>query len=233
MSNYRRYDNERGSSGFSLPLRLFSIVTGDQLPDHPSRNRSLEEQVKRMREAHLLKERELQRVAQTHLLIAKELEAKLAEKAAELEESKRVHCMYDDVSEIVIHNLVDNINTRTQELAQRTAVRWFKGLSKASSRAKASGEAGKAEVVKIEGLLGIQLSNALHLTTAQGQIHRSAPMFLQFAWQASIVATVAKILSSFSSGLPSSGYGQPRGKVFRRVAEGVMSGGKQRLSGWP
>lgn len=206
------------------------MILGRKLP---SRTQILENRVKWMGEAHLLREKEMQGMAQTHLLTKNELEAKLAEKEAELEELKGVLCMYDDCSEIVIHNLVDNINTRTQELAQRTAVRWFKGLSKASVCAQAFREAGKAEVAKMEGLLGIQLSNALRLTMEQEQIHRSAPMFLQFAWQASIIATVAKILSSSSAGLASSGYGQPSGKVSRKFAKGVMSRGKQRLSDWP
>lgn len=183
----------------------------DQPADLASKNRTLEEEVKRMREDHSLKERGLQ--------------AKLEEKEAELEELKNVLRMYDDCSEVDIQKMVDNINRRIVELAESTAFEWYGDLSRASSPAETSAEVDKAEVDKIESLIGFQLLNALRDSTPGDQF---GPVFLQFAWRASITATGKKILSSFSAGLASSGYGPPGDEVFRKVADEVMSGGKQR-----
>ncbi|KIO27485.1 hypothetical protein M407DRAFT_232745 [Tulasnella calospora MUT 4182] len=216
----RYQDRPYEQNDFRFPISLsfklpWPFGTGDQLAELQSKHQELEDQVKRMREAHWLKEKELrERLG--------EKERRLNERETELEELKNTLCMYDDCSEADIMKAADNINTKIQDLTCNTAIPWLKAVSGTSNSAGNGGEVGDVEMDDIKGLIGIPLVKAL--MSAGRQV---ATTLLPLAWQACMLATVAKIISSFSASLASSGKEQTGDAVLRTIANEVMMGEAQ------
>lgn len=163
-------------------------------------------------------------LAKTLSLKEKEHREELAEKEGELAELKRTLCMYDECSEVDIGNMVDGINTRIQSLARNLAVKWIKEASRASDGGEDVIIAGEAEVERLKGVIGVQLVNALN--DASPRRTKFTTIFLQLAWQASIIAVVNKILSSFSVALASSAEGVAIEQALRAVSGAVRGGGE-------
>ncbi|KAG9009249.1 hypothetical protein FRB90_008493 [Tulasnella sp. 427] len=146
-------------------------------------NRELQAQIQELRDSLSLKEREYR--------------DQMSAKESELEELKKALCMYDECSEVDVRNIVDGINTRIQSLARNLAVRWTKEASKGLTGAETREAAGGAEVQRLREVIGTQLVTTLS-DSSLGRSQFSA-LFLQLAWQASLVAVVHRILSSFSA----------------------------------
>lgn len=210
----RQFDQEKANSGFHVGLPWgyrVSIGPGDETAELQSKNQQMEDHIK----AQWRKEQEL-------LTRLEERERRLQEKEAELEELKNTLCMYNDCSEADIQRMVDSINTKVQNLACNTAIPWLNTVSRISDSAKDDGEVSEVEMDNIKRLIGIQLVNAL---SGESQF---ADTLLPLAWQASILATVAKIISSFSATLATSSEERAGDAVLKTIADGVMMRGEQR-----
>lgn len=199
-------------SGFGIWEFLTSIGAGDETAEPQSKYWQLEDQIK----AQSLKEAEL-------LARLDENKRKLKERETELEELKKTLCMYDDFSEADIQRTVNSINTKVQDLARNTAISWLDTVSSVSGSVEDGGEVNEVEIVDIKGLIGNQLVDAL----SGGSDSKFADALLQAAWQASILATVAKIISSFSASLTTFDEWQVGHEILKTIADEVMMGGKQ------
>ncbi|KAG8902707.1 hypothetical protein FRC01_009499, partial [Tulasnella sp. 417] len=187
-----------------------SFGSGDQLAELQRKNEELE-----------LKETELRARLEEKDNQLQERETELNELKKTLsmyDELKKTLCMYDDCSETDLRRMVDSINTRIADVACTTAIHWLRDVSKTSENTRHSGKVSEAEMGDIERLIGIQVVNLL---SDGGEV---AAMLLPLAWQASIIATVAKILSSFSAPLAISREWQAGDVLLRKIADDVMMG---------
>lgn len=186
---------------------------GDQLAELERKNQELELKEKDLRAR--LEEKE-------HQLHERETEVQELKKTLEIHgEMKETLCMYDDCSEVDMRKMVDSVNTRIQDVACSTAILWLRNLPKDSDSVGDGEEASEAEVNDLKELIG---PHVVDLLSEGGEI---AATLLPLAWQASIIATVAKILSSFSASLVISRESQAGDELLRKIANEVMMGGKQ------
>ncbi|KAG8937834.1 hypothetical protein FRC00_000358 [Tulasnella sp. 408] len=140
----------------------------------------------------------------------------LREKETELGELKRTLRMYDESSERDLQTKVDEINAKIQA-TEGTAMRWTKASSSSPVVAANDGEVGDAGDDNVERVIGGLLFHALRDS-------KVATPCLMVAWQACIVATVEKILCSFSATLAISEEGQLSDAVLKRISDEVMAG---------
>ncbi|KAG8929280.1 hypothetical protein FRC00_001497 [Tulasnella sp. 408] len=213
--SHRQLDHGQSDFGFSISIPFsfklpWPFGSGNQLSDLQVKNQQLEAQVERM----LWKEKDLRETL-------KEKSRRLQERESELEELKMTLCMYNDCSEAEIQSRADSINDKIQELACNTAIPWIDAISMTSDSAGDGGEVTEAEMNNIRGFIGIQLVNALSVGNG------SATTLLPLAWQASILDTVAKVISCFSASLAVSSEERAGDAVLRRVAKEVMIGESQ------
>ncbi|KAG8922379.1 hypothetical protein FRC00_007506 [Tulasnella sp. 408] len=151
-----------------------------------------------------------------------EKRAQLEQREVELAEMKKTLCMYDDCSEAEITNTVDAINTKIQSFSRSVAGRWVKDASKPSDGAGDQTPATKEEAAYLSRIIGVNLVDALN-GSAPGQT-KYAALFLQVAWRACIVATVTKILSSFSAPLAGTAEGLQIDATLRRISDKIIDG---------
>ncbi|KAG8937828.1 hypothetical protein FRC00_000352 [Tulasnella sp. 408] len=154
-------------------------------------NRELRQEVMLLRQSLAEKDKEMRQV-----VLGK------AEKESELLEMKTTLRMYDECPAAEILTTLNSINSRIKSLAQNTAQRWMRGGSKAPGSERSLSD---SEVEGGRRVIGTQLVDAL--TSSSTEPNSSVSILLPLAWQASIVAVVAKILSSFAAGLPTSPEG--------------------------
>ncbi|KIO22621.1 hypothetical protein M407DRAFT_216245 [Tulasnella calospora MUT 4182] len=202
---------------------------GEQISPMERHNRELQSQVEHLTRTLNSREKDIRGLESRVEHFSRTLSSKekahreeLAEKDSELAELKKTLCMYDECSEVEIGNMVDGINTRIQSLARHLAVRSVKGASKASDRGENETMVSAAHVERLRGVIGVPLLNALD-GASLGQTTFTA-MFLQLAWQASIVDVVQKIISCFSASLARSQDGSQIESALWSVAEAVREG---------
>ncbi|KAG8996768.1 hypothetical protein FRB90_012642 [Tulasnella sp. 427] len=149
-----------------------------------------------------------------------ELEQKdiqLKEKDVELEDLKKTLCMYDACAEADIIQKVDTINTTTSKFLRDTARSWVKSASKVAEELVVVPD---DDLRHLKEVIGAKLFEAL--LVARLERTTSAYNILQFAWQASIVAVVTKVLGSFSAGLAASPEGSAIDKTLQVISVEVM-----------
>lgn len=170
-------------------------------------------------------ENRVEHLAKTLSSREKDFREELAEKDGELAELKKTLCMYDECSEVDIGNMIDGINTRIQSLARNLALRWVKEASKAPGRGENEIMVSEAQVERLRGVIGVPLVNALD-GASLGRTTFTA-MFLQLAWQASVVDVVQRVLSCFSATLAKSQDGPQIENALWAVADAVKGEGKR------
>lgn len=146
--------------------------------------------------------------------------ARLAERESELEEMKKTLCMYEDFSAVEIAGTLSGINSRIQNLAQNTAQRWMRDPSKAPGGERPPSD---PELEGCRRVIGAQLVDAFRSPTLES--NGSASILLPLAWQASIVAVVAKILSAFAAGLPTLPDGMSLDTVLQTISGTIKTEG--------
>ncbi|KAG8929075.1 hypothetical protein FRC01_004907 [Tulasnella sp. 417] len=107
-------------------------------------------------------------------------------------------------------------------LARNVAVRWVKDAFKAPYEGENKTPASDAHVEHLGEVIGVQLVNALNSPSLKQT--QFAPLLLQLAWQASIVAVVKRILSCFSASLAASKEKFQIENALRAVATAVKGG---------
>ncbi|KIO27472.1 hypothetical protein M407DRAFT_190827 [Tulasnella calospora MUT 4182] len=132
-----------------------------------------------------------------HNIKLEEKRFQLEQKEVELADMRKTLCMYDDCSEADITKMVETINTKIQNCSRNIAIRWIKEASKPSVGSGDQKPVTEEEAATLRSVIGVHLVDALQKSTP-GQT-KYAALFLQVAWRACIVATVTKILSSFSA----------------------------------
>ncbi|KAG9043147.1 hypothetical protein FS837_009946 [Tulasnella sp. UAMH 9824] len=181
-------------------------------------NQALKSQIERYIKVLESKERE-------YNIKLDEKRAQLEQKDVELAEMKKTLCMYDDCSESDITNMVEAINTKIQSFCRNVSGRLIKDASKPAEGSVDQKHASEEEAANLTRVIGIPLVNALNNSTP-GKT-KYAALFLQVAWRACIVATVTKILFSFSAPLTSTAEGQRIDMVLRSISGKVMNGEAQ------
>ncbi|KIO22618.1 hypothetical protein M407DRAFT_27876 [Tulasnella calospora MUT 4182] len=132
-----------------------------------------------------------------HNIKLEEKRVQLEQKEVELADLKKTLSLYNDCSEADTTNMVETINTKVQSFSRNIAGRWIKDASKPSAGGGDQKPVTEEEAANLSSVIGVHLVNALRNSTP-GQT-KYASLFLQVAWRACIIATVTKILSSFSA----------------------------------
>ncbi|KIO27476.1 hypothetical protein M407DRAFT_232735 [Tulasnella calospora MUT 4182] len=204
------------------------LMGGEQLSPLERENQKLQNRVEHLTKTLDFKEDEIRELESRVNRLTRTLDSRekehledLAVKDGELAELKKTLCMYDECSEVDIGNMVDGINTRIQSLARNVAVKWVRE-AKASEGGGDETMISKEHVERLKEVIGVQLVNAL--SGASLGKTTFAALFLQIAWQASIVAVVKKILSCFSASLSVSQEGYQIENALRAVAGAVQEG---------
>lgn len=175
-----------------------------------SQNKALETKLEEMRQRLGRRDREIA-----------QLRERLSERKREVGDLKETLSMYDDCSEVDITSAMKGINTRIQSLARNTAQRWLRGFSGASEGGSNT-FLSETEMETVKRTVGPQLANTLGSPPAERS--RCVVVLLPLAWQASTVTVVAKILSSFVEGLPTSAEGGVVDAELRAVSRAVKEG---------
>ncbi|KAG9009251.1 hypothetical protein FRB90_008495 [Tulasnella sp. 427] len=149
----------------------------------------------------------------------KQKDIELKEKDIELEDLKKTLCMYDACAEADIIKKVDSINTTTSKFLRDTARSWVKSASKVPEEL-VTVVVPDDDLQHLREVIGTSLFKALMV--ARLEKATAAYNILQFAWQASIVAVVTKVLGSFSAGLAASPEGSAIDKTLQMISVEVM-----------